>query len=134
MNLFIINTNKSTDKRYEQEMIQEQKCAAYRSTKREIESIHKGDKVLLYSNKIGIIARGVADGKVKKKEDRGEIDAEYFINLDDFYQYIKSIPYDKIRLIAEKADPSFTRPFNVTSLRFDQPASILIWDEVCKYI
>lgn len=56
MNLLIINTNKSSDQRYELEMVEGQKCAAYRSTKKEIESIQKGDKVLLYSNGIGIIA------------------------------------------------------------------------------
>ena len=96
MNLFIINTNKQADKRYEQEMIDEQKCAAYRSTKEDIVHIQKGDKVLLYSNNNGIIARGIADGEVMKKEDISEIDAEYYMSLDDFYQYIKPIKYQQI--------------------------------------
>lgn len=133
MNLFIINTNKKTDKRYEQEMIQEHKCAAYRSTKGEIEFIQKDDKVLLYSNERGIIARGTADGNVKKKEDRGESDAEYYMSLDDFYKYIKDIPSKKLRSILEKADPTFARPFNVTSLKFEEPVARKSWDEVCKY-
>ncbi|MDN3451834.1 hypothetical protein QMA09_16715 [Planococcus sp. APC 3906] len=62
MNLFIINTNKQSDSRYENEMIAERKCAAYRLTKEVIEKIQKDDKVLLYSNEVGIIARGVAEG------------------------------------------------------------------------
>ncbi|RFU61112.1 hypothetical protein [Peribacillus glennii] len=134
MNLFIINTNQKTDKRYEQEMIQEQKCAAYRSTKTHIESILPEDKVLLYCNGKGIVARGVADGRVKKKADNGENDAEYFMNLEEFYEYIKAVPYSKIRTILEQANPSFARPFGTTSLKFGHPASEIIWEEVCKYV
>ena len=134
MKLFIINTNKQADIRYELEMISEQKCAAYRSTKSEINGIKKGDKVLLYSNQKGIIARGVADGLVKKKEDRGEIDAEYYMSLNEFYEYIKPIPYPKVRLIIETADSTFSRPFNVTSLKFDSPVSKEIWDGLCNYV
>ena len=134
MNIFMINTKMSTDKRYEQEMIEKQKCSAYRSTKTEIELIKKGDKVLLYSNGKGIIARGTADGVVNKNEDRGEINAEYYMSLDDFYEYIKAIPYEKIRKIFKKVNPSFARPFNVTSLKFSEPGSLKIWDEVCKYV
>lgn len=134
MKLFIINTNKQAHERYESEMIYEQKCAACRSTKEEIERIHKGDKVLLYSNGSGIIAKGVADGKVQKKEDNGVVDDEYFMELTEFYQYIKNIPYKKINKILTHADPSFARPFNVTSLTFEFPASKIIWDEVNKYV
>lgn len=134
MNLFIINTNKQADHRYEQEMIDERKCAAYRSTKEDIEHVQKGDKVLLYSNGKGIIASGVADGNLKKKEDKGEIDAEYYMSLVDFYEYIEPIVYEKIRDILQKADPSFARPFNVTSLKFSLPASKDIWEMVNKYV
>lgn len=134
MNLFIINTNKQADSRYEQEMLDEQKCAAYRSTKEEIADIAKGDRVLLYSNEIGIIARGIADGVVKKKEDRGIADDEYFMSLTEFYDYIKPIPYQKILSILQKAEPTFARPFNVTSLKFGPAASEKIWYDVNRFV
>lgn len=134
MNLFIFNTNKQADQRYEQEMIEEQKCAAYRSTKEVIENIRNGDKVLLYSNSSGIVARGIADGDVKMKEDRGEIDAEYYMSLNEFYEYIKAIPYNKILSILQKADPTFTKPFNVTALKFSLPVSKQIWYEINRYV
>jgi L-cysteine desulfidase len=134
VNLYIINTNKSASIHYEKEMIDEQKCSAYRSTKAEITNIKNDDKVLLYSNGLGIIARGIADGQVKKKADNGELDAEYYIALSEFYKFIRSIPYNKIKTIVQTADPSFNRPFNVTSLKFSSPASQEIWDQVCKYV
>ena len=134
MKLFIFNTNKSTDLRYEQEMIDGQKCAAYRSTKGDIEYIQKGDKVILYSNEVGIIARGAGDGEVKKKADNGILDDEYYMSLTGFYEYIKPIPNKKLVEILRKADPSFARPFNVTSLKFNSPASEEIWNEVNKYV
>lgn len=134
MNLFIINTNKQSDNRYEQEMIDEHKCAAYRSTKREIERIQKEDKVLLYSNGSGIIVRGIADGEVMKKEDRGEIEAEYYMRLNEFYEYIKPINYKQILSIIQKADSSFNKPFNATSLKFSLPISQKIWEEVNKFV
>lgn len=56
MNLFIINTNFRKDKRYEQEMLSEKKCAAYSSTKFIIENIKSKDLVLLYTNQKGIVA------------------------------------------------------------------------------
>lgn len=134
MNLFIFNTNKSTDARYEQEMIDEQKCSAYRSTKGDIEYIQKGDKVLMYSNEFGIIVSGTGDGEVKKKADNGIVDDEYFMSLTGFYEYIKAIPNKRVVEILQKTDPSFARPFNVTSLKFTFPASEVIWNEVNKYV
>jgi len=134
MKLFIINTNKQRDMRYEQEMLSEKKCAAYRTTKQEIEAIQMGDKVLLYSNEVGIIASGIADGVLQKNEDNGEIDAEYYMSLNEFYQFIKPISYNKIRKILQKADPSFNKLFNVTVLKIDSPVSEEVWHEVCMYV
>ncbi|WP_129727920.1 hypothetical protein [Ectobacillus funiculus] len=134
MNLFIINTNKQREHRYEQEMLKERKCAAYRSTKHEIEGIQTGDKVLLYSNEIGIIARGIADGRVQKKEDNGEVEAEYFMSLDEFYELVIPIPYGDIVSIIKQVDPFFARPFNRTSLKFGPSISREIWEKAYKYV
>jgi hypothetical protein len=115
-------------------MINEQKCAAYRTTKGEITEINKDDKVLLYSNEVGIIARGIADGQVNMKADNGELNAEYYMKLMEFYQYIRPIPYSKFRSILQTAHPSFNRPFNVTSIKISSPASQKIWDQISKYV
>ncbi|MFB7142898.1 hypothetical protein ACFCYN_25220 [Gottfriedia sp. NPDC056225] len=68
------------------------------------------------------------------RETRSGIDAEYYMSLNAFYQYIKSIPFKTIQSIVQKTEPSFNRPFNVTSIRFSYPASQKIWDEVNKYV
>lgn len=134
MNLFIINTNKQRDSRYEREMLKEKKCAAYRSTKHRIEDIRAGDKVLLYSNEVGVIATGTASGKLKMKEDNGESNAEYYMLLEQFYELAIPIPYSKIVKLIKKFDPTFSRPFNQTALEFSPPFSEQIWSEVDKYV
>lgn len=134
MNLYIINTNLQKDKRYEQEMLNEKKCSAYRSTKFEIENIQSNDLVLLYTNKKGIVARGIASGVVNTQEDNGEPEAEYFMPLDDFYILIKPIPSNKLRDILTTCDPNEMRPFNKTSVKFKEGISQAIWDKVCMYV
>jgi hypothetical protein len=134
MNLYIINTNISTDERYEKEMLAEKKCAAYRLTKFDIERIEAGDTVILYSNQKGIVARGIASGKLFKKEDNDEPEAEYFMPLNEFTELIKSIVPRKLRNILKSIDPNENRPFNKTSLKFREDVSQAIWNEVCKYV
>lgn len=134
MNLYIINTNLQKDVRYEREMLDEQKCAAYRSTKKEIELIEYDDKVLLYSNKKGIIARGIASGKVYKKDDNGEPNAEYYMPLREFKELIKPISPSILRNILILADPNEARPLNKTSLKFRADVTKVIWNEICRYV
>ena len=134
MNLFIINTNKQKDNRYEREMLKEKKCAAYRSTKHKIEEIQAGDKVLLYSNEVGVIARGIASGELKIQEDNGEPSAEYYMFLEQFYELVIPITYSQVVKLIKKYDPKFSRPFNQTALKFTIPFSEKIWSEVNNYI
>ncbi|AZB44658.1 hypothetical protein CEF21_21505 [Bacillus sp. FJAT-42376] len=134
MNLFIINTNKSTNTRYEIEMLEEQKCAAYRSTKTDIEHIQKNDIVLLYSNERGIIASGRADGIVNRKPDLGEEDAEYFMKLQDFNEYVIEIPNKKLLGIIKGVNPSFSKILRNTMEKFTPPVSDGIWKEVSRYV
>ncbi|HDR6309447.1 TPA: hypothetical protein QCU60_001269 [Bacillus cereus] len=134
MSLFIINTNLQKDTRYEREMLQEEKCAAYRSTKTDIQNIQKNDKVLLYTNKKGIIARGIASGQLFMKDDNGEPNAEYYMPLIHFKELIKPIPSHKLRDILLLADPQEARPFNKTSLKFQEVVSEEIWKEICRYM
>ncbi|MBJ8072713.1 hypothetical protein [Bacillus cereus] len=134
MALFIINTNLQKDSRYECEMLEEKKCAAYRSTKTDIQNIQENDRVLLYTNKKGIIARGIASGKLFMKEDNGEPNAEYYMPLINFTELIKPIPPHKLKNILLLADSQEARPFNKTSLKFREGVSEKIWIEICRYI
>ncbi|QPW51910.1 hypothetical protein G9298_30230 (plasmid) [Bacillus thuringiensis] len=134
MALFIINTNLQKDSRYEREMLQEKKCAAYRSTKTDIQNIQENDRVLLYTNKKGIIARGIASGQLFMKEDNGEPEAEYYMPLINFTELIKPIPSHKLKNILLLADSQEARPFNQTSLKFREGVSEKIWMEICRYI
>ncbi|MEM5644044.1 hypothetical protein AAHB52_30045 [Bacillus toyonensis] len=92
MALFIINTNLQKDSRYECEMLEEKKCAAYRSTKTDIQNIQENDRVLLYTNKRNY-CKGIASGKLFMKEDNGEPNAEYYMPLINFTELIKPIPH-----------------------------------------
>ena len=61
----------NTDMRYVPEagqacMLQEQRVAAFFDRKEEIDVIERGDVVFLYQNKVGVVAVGVANGKLEK--------------------------------------------------------------------
>lgn len=82
---WLLNTNRSAGDHHEEEMLSEQKASAFHDPwKYKIEKLQKGDRVFLYSNSKGIIATGVVDGKVEKKEHDGIPDNEFFVRLRDF--------------------------------------------------
>ncbi|HGE72397.1 TPA: EVE domain-containing protein [Candidatus Poribacteria bacterium] len=85
---YILNTNYSNDPSDDKDMIDNQKAAAYFDPwKRDIEKLKKGDKVFLYRSGEGIVAMGIASGKLEKKPWHGEDkhkDEEYCMKLDKF--------------------------------------------------
>ena len=84
-NCYILNTNLSTDSKYTNEMLLEEKAAAYYPGWREkIKKFQKGDVIFLYKNGEGIIAYGKADGKLNKCACDGHDDYEYNMKLYDF--------------------------------------------------
>lgn len=85
---FVVNTDIHRDPKNDEDMIRNQKAAAYFDPwKYKMKRIKKGDKVFLYRNKEGIVARGVAKSKYKMKdyydnpEDKNE---EYYVPLTKF--------------------------------------------------
>ncbi|WP_176569472.1 hypothetical protein [Bacillus toyonensis] len=50
----------------------QKKCAVYRSTKNGIQNIQGNNRVLLYIDKKGIIARRITSGQLFMKEDKEE--------------------------------------------------------------
>ncbi|MDO5296144.1 MAG: hypothetical protein Q4F00_05805 [bacterium] len=81
-----------------EEMLSEHKAAAYCPGWREkIERLQRGDTVFLYKNGTGIIAYGIADGKLNKKERDGQADYEYNMHLDKFCQLKKPLSAKDIK-------------------------------------
>jgi hypothetical protein len=65
---YILNTNYRNDPKDHEMMIKEKRAAAFFSPwKEKIERISKGDVVFLYQSGVGIVALGVASGKVDKR-------------------------------------------------------------------
>lgn len=101
-NCYVLNTNMKSDPKYTDEMITEQKAAAYWPGWREkIQKFQKGDTVFLYKSGTGIIAYGKADGKLVKCENEGHADYEYNMHLDDFHILSNPISAAKMKELTE---------------------------------
>lgn len=82
---YILNTNRKYGDMYEKDMIENQKVAAYWGRwKEKILRLKKGDRVFLYGSGTGIIAMGIASGKVEVGEYGGEMGEQYFMKLNNF--------------------------------------------------
>lgn len=84
-NNYILNTNYSNNKQHTKDMLKDHKAAAYYPGWREkIEKIQKGDTVFLYKSGNGIIAYGIATGKLEMQDCDGHQNYEYYMKLDKF--------------------------------------------------
>ena len=84
-NCYVLNTNYSNNPENTQEMLREEKAAAYWPGWREkIDRLQKGDLVFLYQSGVGIIAYGYADGNRQMKDADGHKDYEYYMHLNKF--------------------------------------------------
>lgn len=97
-NCYVVNTNYSNNRQYTKDMLKEHKAAAYYPGWREkIEKLQKGDIVFLYKSGTGIIAYGIANGKLEKKVCDGIMDYEYYMKLDDFKELTKPIAASEMK-------------------------------------
>ena len=84
-NTYILNTNYSNNEQHTDDMLKYHKAAAYYPGWREkIEKLQKGDTVFLYKSGAGIIAYGIATGKLEMQDCDGHHNYEYFMKLDKF--------------------------------------------------
>lgn len=84
-NAYILNTNFANNVQHTDDMIKEHKAAAYYPGWREkIQKLQKGDTVFLYKSGSGIIAYGVASGKLEMQDCDGNPNYEYYMKLDKF--------------------------------------------------
>jgi hypothetical protein len=85
---YVLNTNIRNDPQDDQYMIERQRAAAFFDPwKRKIERLSKGDVVFLYRSGEGIVAAGVASGRLEKRPYHGDPqhpDEEYSMVLSNF--------------------------------------------------
>lgn len=127
-NNYVLNTNYSNNKNHTDDMINEQKAAAYYPGWREkIGKLQRGDTVLLYKSGYGIIAYGIADGKLEKKDCDGYKDYEYYMHLDDFTVLKKPLSASKMKELTKQGFP-----FRTTMFYMSEECKDIIMKEIKK--
>lgn len=102
-NTYILNTNYSNNEQHTEDMLREHKAAAYYPGWREkIEKLQKGDIVFLYKSGIGIIAFGVATGKLEMQDCDGHHNYEYYMKLDKFKKLKKPFAASEMKEVANQ--------------------------------
>ena len=128
-NSYVLNTDYSNNKQHTEEMIKEQKAAAYYPGWREkIEKLQKGDTVFLYKSGSGIIAYGTADGKLKKKDCDGNKEYEYYMHLEHFAVLKEPMSASKMKELTKQGFP-----FRTTMFTISEECSDLIVREIQKH-
>lgn len=130
-NNYILNTNYANNGQHTKDMISEHKAAAYYPGWREkIKKLQKGDNVFLYKSGTGIIAYGVATGKLEKQDCDGHTDYEYYMKLDKFKEL-------KIPFTASEMKVITNQGFNFRQTMFsisEESRELLIKEIKKKYI
>ena len=94
----LLNTNKRHDRRDGKRMYDEGIAAAfYGNWKKEIDKIKKNDVVFLYENGVGIIAFGLADGKVEIEDKNGDKGQMHYQKLNSFVKLEEAYKASKIK-------------------------------------
>ena len=100
---YILNTNFRNCHEDHNDMLSNSKAAAYFDPcKFSIERLAKGDVVFLYQSGEGIVALGVADGKLQRAPYHGQTehaDEEYFMNLQRFQRVSPPLTAAEIKTI-----------------------------------
>lgn len=128
---FIVNTNIRHSKKDDRDMIKRRKAAAfYDPWKKSMKRIQLGDRVFLYRSGTGIVARGIAKSRYKKKayhDDPEETDEEYYIELKKFLVCRSPLTPSDIKGITG-IDYRFMR----TCFAVDKESGNKIWREISK--
>lgn len=127
-NCYIINTNKTYYPNCEPEMIQGKKCSAYyEQWKYDIDKIMVNDLVFLYSNGVGIIARGVASGIPEIKDFNGDIDEEHYMELGMFKELAIPLKVSQISVILNR-----NVVLNSAQKKLDYNDGLRVWQYITK--
>jgi hypothetical protein len=102
-NSYVLNTDYSNNPSHTYEMSVERKAAAYYPGWREkIQKLQKGDTVFLYKSGTGIIAYGIANGQLEKRECDEIPDYEYCMALEKFVKLKTPMTASTMKRIADK--------------------------------
>lgn len=102
-NTYILNTNYSNNEQHTEDMLREYKAAAYYPGWREkIEKLQKGDTVFLYKSGTGIIAFGIATGKLEMQDCDGHHNYEYYMKLEKFKKLKKPFAASEMKAVANQ--------------------------------
>ena len=122
---FILNTNTKDGEQDERDMLTEQKAAAYDSPWiHKIEKLQKGHYIFLYSTGKGIIAKGIATGKLLKKDHDYRNEEEYYMKLNDFEILEEPISPSEIKRIA-----NVNYRFMQTMFSIDEETGKKLWNK-----
>lgn len=128
---YIFNTNKANDPLDEEDMLNNHKVAAYfEPWKRLVKKIKKGDKLFLYSSGVGIVAIGLATGKVGIKnyhDDPNYPNEEYFMKLERFRKLRTPLSASEIKRIT-----GINYRFMSTMFSIDKSSGEKLWDYILK--
>jgi uncharacterized protein YfkK (UPF0435 family) len=102
-NTYILNTNYSNNVQHTEDMLREHKASAYYPGWQEkIEKLQKGDTVFLYKSGTGIIAFGIATGKLEKQDCDGHPNYESYMKLDKFKKLKKPFSASEMKAVANQ--------------------------------
>lgn len=100
---YVLNTNFSNNPQNHEDMLREQKAAAYiHGWKEKIDKLQKGDTVFLYQSGRGIVAYGTASGVLETAPCGGEPDGEHFQRLTSFHQLKKPMSASEMKKTADQ--------------------------------
>ena len=126
---FIVNTNISHSKKDDEDMIKGKKAAAFFDPwKKSIKRIQVGDRVFLYRSGTGIVARGIAKGRYKKKayhDNPKDADEEYYVELKKFLICKSPLTPSDIQKIT-----GINYRFMKTCFAIDKESGSKIWKEI----
>ncbi len=102
-NTYILNTNYANNQQHTEDMLRESKASAYYPGWREkIEKLQKGDTVFLYKSGAGIIAYGIASGKLEMQDCDGHHNYEYYMKLDNFKKLKTPFSASEMKTVAKQ--------------------------------
>jgi len=128
---YILNTNYSNDKIDDADMLEHNKAAAYFDPwKKNIEKLKKNDRIFLYRSGTGIVAMGLASGKLQKQDYHHEKqyrDEEYFMKLERFKLLKNPLSAADIKKIT-----GINYRFMSTMFALDKDSGDKLWEYILK--
>lgn len=128
---FVVNTNISNNKRDDKEMLTQKKAAAFFDPwKQAIKRIQPEDRVFLYRSGEGIVAKGIAKSKYKKKDyhdNPKHPDEEYYVELKNFLICAHPLPASEIVTLT-----GVNYRFMKTCFAIDRESGKKMWDEISR--